>query len=205
MIKSKAIFRIIISFFIIILNSCSNEENHKITWHIWINSNQTKLLKFTPDGKFYDLYNFSNTQFNKYEVGEKNLNIKNYTFEPKDSIQAEILYLDEEKLVIKYKDNSIDSLKKASDKDYIIGSWAPIDMTVPQDTFILGFESYDCTFKSADSSKKRYFRYKLINDTKAVFDFYMENRKDSVTYSISKDGLMLMLNYGDYITTLKRY
>ncbi len=183
--------------------SCGDKSTHPITWHFWIDNAGTKILKFTPDGKFFDLYDYANTYNNKYEIGEKILNLKYFTQEEHDSADATILYLEGGKLVIKYKDNRIDSLKQANDKALMVGNWGPFNAAGEQDYFTIGKETYDCTWKNSNGDVK-YFRYKIISDTKVVFDYYLENRQDTIEYSISKDGLALMFQNKSFSATLKR-
>lgn len=183
--------------------SCDKKQNHKITWHYWTDAANTRALAFTPDGRYYDLYDYSNTWNNRYDIGEKIINLKNFTHSTKDSADAEILYLQDGKLVLKYKDNRIDSLHSALDKDLIMGNWYPFGNDVPADTFILGKATYDCMLKD-NNGTHRPFRYYIISTDKALFDYYMENRKDTVSYTLSKDKLMLMLQAKNITTTLKR-
>lgn len=198
---------ITLSFFaiasLLFLNSCSEEKTHPITWHHWIDNAKTKLLCFYQDGRFRDLYDYSHTYKHQYEIGEKLIKFKNITLDKDDTSSAEVLYLQDGKLVIKYKDKRVDSLSAAKSSDLMVGNWAPFGVNEEEHYFTMGKESYDCIW-SPQKKEKRYFRYKIIDDKTAEFDYYLEHRKEKVKYEVSKDGLALMLSGRDFTVTLKR-
>lgn len=188
---------------LLLLNSCSEEKTHPITWNQWIDKAKTKLLCFYQDGRFRDLYDYSHTYKHQYEIGEKLIKFKNITLDKNDTSSAEVLYLEGSKLILKYSDNRKDTLVAAKARDLMVGNWAPFGVNEEEHYFTLGKESYDCTW-SPKKKETRYFRYTIIDDKTAEFDYYLENRKDKVKYEVSKDGLALMLSGRDFVVTLKR-
>jgi hypothetical protein len=194
-----------LSLFVIscfLFSSCNKDEGHPITFKFWINGEKNKIMKFNKDGSCYDLYDFSNTKDDRYEVGEKLLTIFRKTNGARDTVKAEILALQGDNLVIKYKDY-IDSLKTANKSELIIGNWVPTSQEFIQDSFEITSKEKDCIKK--DTSKiKKYFRYTFINDSLVEFNFFEKGIKEKYQYFESADNLLLMLKKKDYIISLKR-
>lgn len=199
------IFQIILlAIFIMFgLSSCRKDETNPITWNYWTDDMNTKLLHFNTHGRVYDLFDFTHTWKDHYFVGEKKFSIYHRTTDFQDTLKGEILFVDETRLVLKYENGQIDSLHRADRSERIIGNWVPNLSEVNLDSFEIRRNGFDC-IKRDTSGHPQYFRYKLLNDTVLVFDYFEEKRKDTLSYQISDDNVLLMLMKGEYGVSLKR-
>ena len=188
---------------VISLVSCKKDDTHPITWSFWKDAGKTKIFRFAPNGQFFDLYDYANTQNDTYEVGEKYFTIYKKTTPYKVTVKGDIISLKNNKLILKYSNGAVDSLYKADQKDCFVGSWIPTQQETNLDSFEINSIARDC-IKRDTSHKKQYFRYNFINDSTVVFDYFQKNIKDTFKFFVSQDRLLLMLKKKNYIVSLRR-
>ncbi len=188
---------------IAILNSCKKDDTNPITWSFWKDAGNTKIYRFVPNGQFFDLYDYANTQNDTYEVGEKYFTIYKKTSQYKVTIKGEVLLVKDGKLILKYSNGIIDSLSAAKARDCFVGNWIPTQQETNLDSFEINLGSRDC-IKRDTSRRKVYFRYNFVNDSLVVFDYFQKNKKDTMEYIVSQDRLLLMLKMKNYVVSLRR-
>ncbi len=190
-------------FVAIIVQSCKKDSDHPITFEFWTDAAKSRIIKFNPSGSVYDLYDYSNTQADRYEIGEKLLTINTKRGEFQETIKAEVLSAKDGMLIIKYSDKRIDTLTRAKIQDCIIGNWIPTQQETNLDSFEINKITRDCIKRDTSNSLKR-FRYTILTDSTVVFDYFEMYHKDTLKYFISSDRLLLMLKKKDYIVSLRR-
>ncbi len=201
----QKIFKLFLAFLFAIsmLQSCKDDSSHPITWEFWTDAAKTKILKFNSSGSVYDLYDYSNTQADRFEIGEALLTMNTRRGDFQETIKAEVLSAKNGVLIIKYSDKRIDTLTRAKVQDCIIGNWIPTQQETNLDSFEINTVTRDCIRRDTSKLLKR-FRYNILTDSTVVFDYFEMNRKDTLKYFISSDRLLLMLKKKDYIVSLRR-
>lgn len=202
--KYKNYYIFVLLFFgAFILQSCNDDTAHPITFEFWTDAAKTKVIKFNSSGSVYDLYDFSHTNADRFEIGEKLLTITTKRGEFQETIKAEVLSAKDGILIIKYSDKRIDTLTRAKVQDCIIGNWVPTQQETNLDSFEINSFTRDCIRRDTSNLLKR-FRYNILTDSTVVFDYFEMNHKDTLKYFISSDRLLLMLKKKDYIVSLRR-
>lgn len=187
------------------LESCNKDDSHPITWKFWIDKSKSKLLKFNRDGSVRDLYNLSGTSKDIFEADSKGLVIYRKTVGKRDTLSAEIVYLEGDLLILKYRNSSKpDTLHSASNYDAITGRWIPSFDESQKDTFeFMQRDIFDSYRISADNIKE-YYRYKLLNDSLMEVNFFEKNQIEKCKYVLSRDKQLLLLTLNKRTISLQR-
>lgn len=177
------------------MQSCKKDEpHHPITWKEWTDATGTKLLRFSHNGRYRDLYDYMHTRKDTYVLGEKTITIYHLFNGHRDTTKAEIVKVDDKNLVLKYRNGFVDKLVAATKLQLIVGKWAPDFNEAVADTFEICKPEYDSKLHDFRGEVKA-FHYSVVNDSTLLFDFFNDGTKENVKYFISEDRTMLMLNY----------
>lgn len=199
--NSISILTLLLIVLIIFLYSCdSNEEkiNIKIKnllcskiWTLSDTNFQPMILKFTNDGKSFDLMNTSIT--NKYEIKDSTIWV--YTSDRK--IQIQIIEISDTNFIIKFegKDNEI-HFKPAKPFELIYGKWKVLSSS---NSFIIEFLSNGdgmIEMVSDTSRIREHILYKITSDT--IFLIDKNNQIKQLKYAL-QDEFNLELIYDDNV------
>lgn len=172
--KSISILISLLTASIIFLNSCERDDekiNNKIQnvlcskiWTLSDTNFQPMILKFTKDGKSYDLINPSIV--NKYEINDSTIWV--HTSDRK--IQIKIIELSDTNLIIKFEgnDNNI-QFKPTKPFELIYGKWKVISSP---SSFIIEFQPNGNGI------------IEMISDTSRI--------KENILYKIRSDSIYLI-------------
>lgn len=196
---------IIFTASIFTISSCNKEDSHPITRRFWIDKSKSKLLKFSKEGSVKDLYNLSYTYKDSYEVNEKELVIIHKTVGKRDTLTADIQYLEGDMLILKYRKISIpDTLVSANNYDAITGRWIPSFDESQKDSFEFMRRDIFDSYRIDANNKKEYFRFKLLNDSIMEMNFFEKNQIEKCKYTLSTDNLLLLLTVNKRTLSLQR-
>lgn len=181
-----------------------NEPHHPITQCEWIDATGTKLLRFSINGRYRDLYDYMHTRKDRYEVGEKMITVYHEFNDERDTSKMEIVKCDLKNLVLKHDNGSMDYLHPATKLQLLIGRWIPNFDESIADTFDIFKPEYDSKLYNF-RGETRPFHYSVVNDTTLNLNFFNEGITEKVNYFISEDRTMLLLKYKNIRVSLVRY
>ena len=166
-----------------VLCSCSGDRHHPITKQFWINKSKTSLLKFYPDNKYCDLFDYADSTKNTYGITDNQVTIYR-TFPIKDTLVRYIESLNDNMLVLKYAEAGVlDTFRVATDEECLVGRWQRDIDDEPGPKYDFRLKSREES-KSWDSTNYKYFNFD-IKDGKITFTDLMTNAKEiyGITFS----------------------